>query len=103
MRVRLILAGLLAAQLGDAITFAIGVHAIGIGAESNSIMGLAYGAGGVDAVLLLQGAAILLSLGVLVFSAARFPKLVVMAGATATSAGLLGFLLNSVSIAISRG
>lgn len=103
MRTRLILAGLLVAQLGDAISFAVGVQAIGFGAESNSLMGVAYRAGGVDAVLLVKGAAILITLAVLVLSARRFPKLVVMGGATATALGLLGLLLNSVSIAIAHG
>jgi hypothetical protein len=103
MHTRLILAGLLMAQLGDAISFAIGVHANGIGAESNTVMALAYQAGGVGGVLLLKGFAILATLAILVFSATRFPKLVVLGGATATSLGLLGLLLNSVSIAIAHG
>ncbi len=103
MHTRLILAGLLVAQLGDAISFAIGVQAIGIGAESNSLMAVAYHAAGVNGVLLLKGAAILVTLAILVLSAPRFPKLVVLGGATATSLGLLGLLLNSVSIAIAHG
>ncbi len=102
MHTRLILAGLLAAQLGDAISFAIGVHAIGIGAESNGVMAVAYRAGGVSAVLLVKGTAILVSLAILVLSARRFPKLVVLGGATATALGLLGVLLNSISIAIAH-
>jgi hypothetical protein len=90
----------LIAQLGDAISFVIGVHAVGIGAESNGIMALAFDAGGVSGVLLMKGAAILATLGILVVSAARFPKLVVLGGATATSLGLLGLLLNTASIAL---
>jgi hypothetical protein len=103
MHTRLILAGLLMAQLGDAISFAIGVHAIGIEAESNGVMAVAYHTAGIGGVLMVKGAAILVTLAILVFSAPRFPKLVVLGGATATALGLLGLLLNSASIVMARG
>lgn len=102
-RTRLILAGLLVAQLADAITFYFGVQTLGIDAEANGWARVAYDAGGLPAVLGIKLAAILITLAVLVLTAKRFPRLLVMGGATATSIGLLGAVVNTVSIAIAHG
>ncbi len=103
MKVRLILAGLLIAQLADAVTFAIGIARLGIGAEANGWMRVLYDAGGLPAVMALKGGAILLTLSILVFAAWRYPRLLILGGAAATSIGLLGFLSNALAIALARG
>jgi hypothetical protein len=95
---RLILFGVVLAQLTDALTFTIGVSRFGIALESNGIATLLFRSGGLEAVLLAKGAAILTTLAVLVLTAARFPRLLVWGGAAATSLGLLGFATNSASI-----
>ena len=102
-RARLILAALLFAQLADAITFYIGVQVLGIGAEANGWARMAYEAGGLPAVMGIKTAAILIVLGVLVATAQRYPRLLVMGGATATSIGLLGAVVNTLSIAVAHG
>jgi len=76
MKVRLILAGLLLAQLADAASFAIGIARLGIGAEANGWMRVLYEAGGLPAVMALKGGA---------------------------SLGLLGFFSNTLAIALARG
>lgn len=100
MQARLILLGMVLAQLSDATTFTTGIALHGIHLESNGIAAAAYSLGGLDAVLLMKGAAILAILGLLVSTATRFPRLLVMGGATATSIGLLGFITNVTSLAL---
>ncbi|HET6380553.1 MAG TPA: hypothetical protein VFH63_05900 [candidate division Zixibacteria bacterium] len=100
MPVRAILLFLLIAQLGDAATFMLGMNLHGIHLESNGVAVAAYQAGGVEAVLLLKGAAILAVLGVLVATAHRFPRLLVWGGAAATAMGLLGIAANVTSLMI---
>ena len=95
---RFILFGLVLAQLADATTFMVGVSRFGIGVESNGIAASLYHVGGIDAVLLLKGAAIVLTTTLLAYTAPRFPRLLVWGGATATSLGLLGFVANTTSI-----
>jgi hypothetical protein len=103
MKVRLILAGLLLAQLADAASFAIGIARLGIGAEANGWMRVLYDAGGLPAVMAFKGGAILLTLAILVLAAWRYPRLVILGGAAATSLGLLGFFSNTLAIALARG
>jgi hypothetical protein len=103
VKVRLVLAGLLIAQLADAVSFAIGIARLGIGAEANGWMRLLYDAGGLPAVMALKGSAILLLIAILVAAAWRYPRLVIMGGATATSIGLLGAFSNTLAIALARG
>ena len=97
---RIILFGIALAQLADALTFTIGVSRFGIGLESNGMAAWLYGLGGLDAVLLSKGAVLLTTIGLLVLTATRFPRLLVWGGAAATSLGLLGFATNSASILI---
>ncbi len=101
-KVRLVLGGLLFAQLADAVTFAIGISRVGIGAEANGWMRFLYDAGGLPAVMALKGSAILLTVGILVLCAWRYPRLVVLGGATATSLGLLGAFSNTLAIALAH-
>jgi hypothetical protein len=103
VKVRLVLAGLLIAQLADAVSFAIGITRLGIGAEANGWMRFLYDAGGIPAVMSLKGGAILLSIAILVAADWRYPRLVIMGGATATSIGLLGAFSNTLAIALARG
>ena len=95
---RVILFGIVLAQLTDALTFTIGVSRFGIGLESNGIAAGLYRFGGLDAVLLVKGAVLLMTLMMLISTVSRFPRLFVWGGAMATSLGFLGFAANSASI-----
>ena len=96
----IMLAGLLVSQLADATTFAYGVARHGIHLESNGFAALAYRWHGIDAVLLLKGGAILVTLSVLVAGANRFPRLFMWGAAAATGLGLLGMTTNLVSLSL---
>jgi hypothetical protein len=95
---RIILFGLVLAQLVDALTFTIGVSRFGIELESNGFAAALYHHAGLHGVLLAKGAAILGSIALIVIAAHRFPRLLVWGGAAATSLGLLGFAANTASI-----
>ena len=95
---RIILFGVALAQLTDALTFTIGVSRFGIGLESNPMASWLHGLGGLDAVLLAKGGVLVGTIGLLVATASRFPRLLVWGGAAATSLGSLGFAANSASI-----
>ena len=69
MHARIMLGLLLVFQLADAATFVFGVGLHGIELESNGFASLAYQWHGLDGVLILKGAAILLTLAVLVAGA----------------------------------
>lgn len=97
---RLILLGLVVAQLADAATFTLGVSRFGIGLEGNGIAVLLFGSGGLPAVLAAKGAVLLATIALLASSATRFPRLLVWGGAAATSFGLLGFGVNTAVILI---
>ena len=97
---RFILFGLVLAQLADAFTFTIGVSRFGIHLESNGLAAALFHAHGLDGVLLVKAAVLLVTIGLLLVASYRFPRLLVWGGATATSLGLLGFLTNTASIAI---
>lgn len=95
---RFILFGLVLAQLADAFTFMLGVSRFGIGLESNGIAVHVYHAGGLDAILLLKGAVIVVTTTLLAYTAPHFPRLLVWGGATATSLGLIGVAANTTSL-----
>jgi hypothetical protein len=95
---RVILFGLVLAQLADAFTFTIGVSRFGIGLESNGLASALFHARGLDGVLLAKAVVLLISIGLLVASANRWPRLLVWGGAVATSLGMLGFATNSLTI-----
>lgn len=97
---RFILFGLVLAQLADALTFTLGVSRFGIGLETNTIALSLYLASGLDAVLLLKGAVVVATIGLMVLAAHRFPRLLIWGGAVATSLGLLGFATNAASILV---
>ena len=97
---RIILFGLVLAQLTDALTFTIGVSRFGIGLESNGLAAWLYQSVGLDGVLVAKGVVLLATIGLLVATAARFPRLLVWGGAAATSVGFLGFATNTASILI---
>ncbi len=97
---RIILFGIVLAQLADALTFTIGVSRFGIGLESNGIAAGLFRAGGLDAVLWVKCAVLISTLALLIATAGRFPRLLVWGGAAATSLGLLGFATNSLSIVL---
>jgi hypothetical protein len=97
---RIILLALVAAQLTDAITFTAGVTRHGIGLESNGIASGLFALGGLQAVLVAKGLALVATIGLLSLTATRFPRLFVWGGAAATSVGLLGFATNSISLAL---
>ena len=95
---RIILFSLVLAQLADALTFTIGVSRFGIGVESNGFAVWIYQASGLDGVLIVKCSVILVSIGLMVYAARRFPRLLVWGGAAVTSFGLLGFATNSATI-----
>ena len=95
---RFILFGLVLAQFLDAFTFMFGVSRFGITLESNGFAAGIFHAGGLGAVLMVKGAVIVGTIGLLAATAGRFPRLLTWGGATATSMGLLGFAANTTSI-----
>ena len=97
---RVILFGLVAAQLADAISFTVGVSRFGIHLESNGFAASLFHAGGLGSVLMVKGVVIVGLIAILAALAGRFPRLLVWAGATATSFGLIGFIANTTSIMI---
>ena len=97
---RIILFGIVLAQLTDALTFTVGVSRFGIGLESNGIAAWLFQSGGLEAVLAVKAGVLLATLAILVATAQDFPRLLVWGGAAATSIGLLGFATNSLTIAI---
>lgn len=97
--VRTLLLFVVFAQLADAITFALGSQMIGIGAESNGLITTVYRQAGLDGVLLVKGAAILLTLGVLTVLARRVPRAFTIGAAVAIGLGLLGLLSNTTTVA----
>ena len=97
---RFILFGLVLAQLADAFTFTIGVSRFGIHLESNGLAAALFHAHGLDGVLLVKAAVLLVTIGLLLVASYRFPRLLVWGGAAATAFGLLGFITNTAAIAI---
>jgi len=97
---RIILFGLVLAQLADALTFTIGVSRFGIDLESNGFAAMLYKSSGLYGVLLAKGLVLLTTIGLMVIAADRFPRLLVWGGAAATSLGLLGFAANAATIAL---
>lgn len=97
---RIILFGIVLAQLTDALTFTIGVSRFGIGLESNGFAAMLYHAGGLATVLAVKCGVLLATIAILVATAQDYPRLFVWGGAAATSLGLLGFATNSLSIAL---
>jgi hypothetical protein len=97
---RIILWGLVLAQLADALTFTIGVSRFGIGLESNGIAAQLFQSGGLGSVLVVKGGVLVATIALLVVTAEDFPRLLVWGGAAATSVGLLGFATNTASILI---
>ena len=95
---RVILWGIVVAQLTDALTFTIGVSRFGIGLESNGIAGGLYAFGGLESVLALKLGVLLATIAIIVATAQDFPRLLVWGGAAATSIGLLGFATNTATI-----
>jgi hypothetical protein len=98
MRARLILAGLMVAQLADAATFVLGVGMHGIGLEANGFAVALHQVGGTDAVLIAKGAVVVSAVVLLAATAHRFPRLLVLGSASGTSFGLLGFTANVASL-----
>ena len=97
---RVILFGVVLAQLADAFTFVLGVSRYGISLESNGFATQLFHLGGLDAILLAKGAVIVGTTLLLAYTAHRYPRLLMWGGSTATSMGLLGFAANSASMAI---
>jgi hypothetical protein len=96
--VRLLLLMAVVAQLGDAITFALGSQMIGIGHESNGLISALYRHAGLSAVVLLKGWAILMTVAVLVVLAPRMPRAFMIGAVVALGLGLLGLLSNTTTV-----
>lgn len=94
MRARVLLAILLFAQLADAATFSVAIPILGIGVESNGLAAMLYHWQGMGGVLALKGAAIVLTIGLLVVASTRAPRIFYLGGATGTTVGLFGAVTN---------
>ncbi len=95
---RVILAGILLAQLADATTFALAISRFGIELESNAFAVLLYRFTGLEGILLGKLAVIVSAIVLIAVTAPRFPRLLIWGGAAATSLGLIGFGSNTASI-----
>ena len=84
--------------LADAFTFTLGVSRFGIHLESKGFAAALFHVGGLDGVLLVKAASMLITIGVLLVAAYRYPRLLVWGGAVATAFGLLGFITNTATI-----
>jgi phosphoglycerol transferase MdoB-like AlkP superfamily enzyme len=98
MRARFLLAALLVAQLADATTFSVVIPVLGIGVESNGIAAMFYHWQGMGGVLALKGAAIVLTIGLLVVAWPRAPRIFYIGGATGTTIGVFGAFTNVVAL-----
>jgi hypothetical protein len=96
--VRLLLLMAVVAQLGDAITFALGTQMIGIGQESNGLISSIYRHAGLSGVLLLKGWAILMTVSVLMLLARRMPRAFMIGALVALGLGLLGLVSNTTTV-----
>ena len=96
--VRLFLLIAVVAQLGDAITFALGSQMIGIGQESNGLISSIYRHAGLSGVLLLKGWAILMTVAVLMLLARRLPRAFMIGAVVAVALGLLGLVSNTTTV-----
>jgi len=97
---RALLTILLVAQLADAATFSVAIPVLGIGVESNALASLMYHWQGMGGVLALKGAAILLTLGLLIVAWPRAPRIFYIGGATGTTVGAIGALSNVTALLI---
>ena len=68
---RFIVAGLVLAQLADAITFTIGVSRFGIGVESNDLAAALYQTSGLGGVLIAKAIVLLTTSALLIATADR--------------------------------
>ena len=100
LAVRPLLLAVVAAQLADAISFAIGVARLGIGVEGNPLMRAAYEVGGTLGVLGVKGAAIAVVLAMLVAAGQRYPRFATLGAAAAIGLGLFGATMNALVTAL---
>ncbi len=100
MKARVLLAILLFAQLADAATFSVLIPVLGIGVESNGLAAMLYHWQGMGGVLALKGAAIMLTIGLLVVVWPRAPRIFYIGGATGTTVGAFGALTNVLALLI---
>jgi len=71
---RIILWGLVLAQLTDALTFTMGVSRFGISLESNGIAAALYHSGGLTSVLVVKAGVLLATIAILVATAEDCPR-----------------------------
>lgn len=100
MKARYLLAALLVAQLLDATTFSVVIPVLGIGVESNGIAAMFYHWQGMGGVLALKGAAIVVTIGLLVVAWPRAPRIFYIGSATGTTVGAFGAFTNVLALLI---
>ena len=88
--IRPILFAVLAAQVADAISFAVGVARLGIGVEGNPLMRAAHDVSGTAGVLGIKALAIAVVLAMLIAAGGRFPRFATIGSYAAIGLGLLG-------------
>lgn len=98
MRARALLTILLVAQLADAATFSVAIPLLGIGVESNPLAALVYHWQGMGGVLALKGAAIVITLALLVLVSERSPRIFYVGGAAGTTVGAFGAFTNGLAV-----
>jgi hypothetical protein len=86
-------------QLADAVTYAIGGAMIGLHYEVNVLADFISSRAGIDGVLFAKLAVILLSIVVLVAMARRAPRAFAIGAAAAGFIGLLGAVMNAITVA----
>ncbi len=93
--IRPILFVVVAAQVADAISFAIGVSRLGIGVEGNPLMRAAHDVSGTAGVLGIKTLAIAVVLAMLISAGDRFPRFATIGSYVAIVLGLLGAVINT--------
>ncbi len=86
------------AQLADAATFTVASQMLGIRYEANGIAAGIYRQTGLDGLLLVKGAVIVLTVAVLLVLVRRLPRAFTVGAAAATAIGLLGALSNTTTV-----
>jgi hypothetical protein len=85
-------------QLADAATFTVGSQILGIRYEANGIAAGIYRRTGLDGLLLVKDAVIVLTVAVLLVLAVRLPRAFTVGAAAATAIGLLGAVTNVTTV-----
>ncbi len=94
----------LAAQVADAISFAVGVAQLGIAVEGNPLMRAAHGVAGTTGVLGIKAVAIGIVIAMLIAAGPRFPKFATVGSYATIGLGVFGAAMNTaVMVLVAAG